>query len=326
MEWKLTNSHGTSVVLCDAGASVRRVETVDRLGNFSNIALSPCASDENLSRIAYAGATLGPSAGRVPDGWLLMGGQRLSLTQNEGVHHLHGGLRNLSDERWLCVGADRAAARFLCDVEAGRDGYPGNRRFTVDYTLSEDDRLTIRLRAETDAPTWVSLSNHLYWNLSGDFSTTVDDHSLRISAGRAYWNNAEHIPAECRTVAGTPFDFRDAALLGPRLAIADAQLLASRGYNNLYLLQSVSAAELAHAPSGRVVRLSTDLPALVCYSGGYLDGSLALAEGGYANAACALALEPQLLPVTSFARQASAITTPDKPFDHWIAYDFGVEA
>lgn len=323
-EWKLTNHHGTSVALCDAGASVRRVETVDRFGNFSNIALTPCASNENLSRVAYAGATLGPSAGRVPDGWLLMGGQRVLLTQNEGLHHLHGGLQSLSNERWQCVCADKTSARFLCDVEAGRDGYPGNRRFMVDYSLSESNRLTIRLRAQTDAPTWVSLSNHLYWNLSGDFSTTVADHSLRIAASRAYWNNAEHIPTECRPVAGTPFDFRNAALLGPRLAMKDAQLLKAQGYNNLYLLQSISAAELSHAASGRAVRLSTDLPSLAFYSGGYLEESLALAGGVYAIASCALALEPQLLPITPFTRQASVITTPDQPFDHWIAYDYRV--
>lgn len=326
MEVQLVNSLGTRITLCDMGAGVRKVETADRSGRFSNIALCASANNKNPSRMAYAGATLGSSAGRVPDGWLLLGGQRISLTPNEGAHHLHGGSQSLSDERWRCAGADGSAARFLCDVEAGRDGYPGNRRFTVDYTLSNQNRLTLRLRAETDAPTWVSLSNHLYWNLSGDFATTVADHSLRLSASRAFWNNPEHIPIECRTVAGTPFDFRESAPLGPRLALADDQLRNARGYNNLYLLQSSAAAELTHAPSGRAVRLSTDLPALVLYSGGYLDESVALAGGGHGHPACAIALEPQLLPIMPFARQASVITTPEKPFDHWIAYDFAVEA
>ena len=318
---------GTRVLLCDQGASVRRVETADRAGRFSNIALCPCASDQNPSQLAYAGATLGPSAGRVPDSWLLLAGQRLRLAPNEGAHHLHGGAHGLSDRRWRCEGADTGNARFVCEIPAGCDGYPGNRRFAATYRLTRDNRLTLRLRAETDAATWVSLSNHLYWNLSGNFTADVADHTLCIAAERAYWNNAEHIPTECRAVAGTALDFRAAALLGPRLACGDAQLAIANGLNNLYVLTgNTPAATLAHSASGRVLRLSTDLPALVCYSGGYLNASLALAGGGYARPKCAVALEPQGMPITPFAREAGFVTTPEQPFDHWIDFAFGVDA
>jgi aldose 1-epimerase len=216
------------------------------------------------------------------------------------------------------------------EVEAGGDGYPGNRRFITDYTLGADGRLTIRLKCETDAPTWVNLSNHLYWNLSGDFRKTVADHRLCIGASRAVWNDAEHIPQAYRMVSGTALDFRAGAALGERLAQPEPQIVSARGLNNLYLLDrpdgSEPAARLTHPASGRAVSLYTDLPAVMLYTGGYLDHTIALEEDGFASPGCALALEPQLLPITPNMREASVVTTPEHPYDHWIAYAFGTDA
>ena len=330
MYYTLTSPCGTTVSVQDQGAGVHRVSVPDRSGCFSNIALSPCARGQNPSDTAYAGLTLGPSAGRIPESWLLINGQRQTLPPNEGTHHLHGGAAGLSGKRWQCVGADKGAVRFVCDVEAGADGYPGNRHFITDYSLSAQGSLTIRLRCETDAPTWVNLSNHLYWNLSGDFTATVADHRLWLGATRALWNDGEHIPQACRPVAGTALDFTAEATLGDRLGLPEPQLTNARGFNTLYLLRSPGmqqpAARLSHPASGRSLRLFTDLPAAMLYSGGFLHAGIALEGGGAAHPGCALALEPQLLPITPSAREASEVTTPEHPYDHRITYAFDTEA
>ncbi len=326
MELVLTNGHGIRVTLCDTGAAVRRIETPDRLGRFSNIALSPVTGNGDLAECAYAGATLGPSAGRVPDGLLTLGDRRLSLAPNEGPHHLHGGPHGLTSQRWTCEGSTPCEALFCCDMPAGLDGYPGNRRFTVAYDLSEDDCLTIRLRADTDTPTWINMSNHLYWNLSGDFTSTVYDHRLRLSASHALWSDADHIPALRGAVDGTPFDLRGGALLGERLSLPDPQLVQGRGFNHFFQLESGSpAATLRHEASGRTLVLTSDLPWLAFYTGGYLDEHLSLEGGLKGHPACALALEPQYAPVTRQTREATPVTTPEQPYDHWIAFRWGVE-
>ena len=324
MPLTLQNTWGTRVALSAIGASVCSVETADRNGRFSNIALAPLARGETPARYAYAGATLAPSAGRVPHGWLLLGGRRLALQPNEGAHHLHGGAEGLAACRWQLEGSTASSALFTCVAKAGLGGYPGNRRFGVAYALGDDNRLTIHLQATTDAPTWVNLSNHLYWNLSGDFTSTIGDHCLRIDASNAWWNDTQHIPAACKPVAGTVLDLTQPALLGPRLASGDAQLAIAHGYNNCYILQSPQAATLTHAPSGRALALQTDLPALVLYTGGFLPENLLLAGGGHARPACALALEPQLPPLTPCTRLAAFVTTAEQPFDHTISYRFSV--
>lgn len=318
----LQNRLGTRVTVSDIGASVCAVETADRDGRFSNIALAPLERGESASQYAYAGATLAPSAGRVPHGWLMLERERLTLSRNAGSHHLHGGQGNLSGSPWHVEGNTGDTAVFACKAKAGRDGYPGNRHFRVEYRLTQDNSLSLRMTATTDEPTWVNLSNHLYWNLSGDFSTTIADHHLTLHASHACWNDAEHIPVACQSVSGTALDFRNASLLGPRLLSGDAQLAIANGYNNCFQLDGTDAALLTHAPSGRALQLETDLPALVLYTGGYLSEALPLAGGGHAHPACALALEPQLPPITPFSRQAAFVTTPDRPYNHSITYRF----
>lgn len=327
MDFEVSNTHGIHVTLCTRGAAIRRIETPDRFGRFSNIALSPCARDQNWPRYACAGATLGPSAGRVPEGLLTLSGKPIALQPNEGPHHLHGGALGLSGQDWVCEGASDTAVRFCCSLPDGWEGYPGNRRFTVTYTLDAHNALTIRLHAESDAPTWVNLSNHVYWNLSGDFSTSVASHRLLLPADTFYWNDAEHIPQAARPVAGTPFDFRRGALLGPRLQTENSQLAIAHGYNNAYCLAPEGAPiRLSHPASGRVLQMTTDLPAVTMYTGGYLDAGLLLEGGLTASRACALALEPQFCPLTRTAREAPFITAPGQPYDHWIACQWSVNS
>jgi aldose 1-epimerase len=127
-------------------------------------------------------------------------------------------------------------------------------------------------------------------------------------------------------VEGTPLDLRNGALLGERLTLPDPQLTNARGFNNFYQLsQGCPAVSLRHAPSGRALFLTTDLPWLAFYSGGYLDESLPLEGGLKGRQGCALALEPQMAPVTRQAREVSQVTTPEQPYDHWIAFRWTVE-
>ena len=322
MEYTLATPQGIRLTLSARGAAVRRIETPDRYGHFSNIALCPAASGENSAETAYAGTVLGPSAGRVPGGALTLLGKPLALAANEGTHHLHGGPHGLASALWQCELASATDISFRCDVPADVDGYPGNRRFWAHYSLRGDTGFLMRLRCETDAPTWVNLSSHVYLNLSGDCTASVGDHRLTIAASRAYENDAAHLPRACRGVAGTALDLRDNPQLGALLAASGPQLAIAHGLNHCYVLDgAMPCAILSHAASGRSAILSTDLPALVVYSGGYLGG-LPLEGGAFAAPACALALEPQLLPITPSEPQAPFVTTPQQPYDHWLAYTF----
>ena len=297
------------------GASLFRVEVPDKNGLFSNIAL-PLPSPEACAHSGtHAGATLGPIAGRVEGGQLQIPGKSLQLAQNEGRNHLHGGPGGLSRQVWQTVCAQPDRVIYRLDLPDGLDGYPGSRTFRVGYALTGPAQLTIHYRVETDAPTPVSLSNHTYWNLSGDFAHPCTGHRLQIAARQACWNDREHLPRGVLDVAGTPLDF--ARPQEPAPHAEHPQLRNALGYNNAYLLEGSPAARLEHPASGRVLTMETDLPALVFYSGGYLEGEPL--EGSCAAESAAFALEPQERP------GLPALVLPGQPWERWIRLTFSVE-
>lgn len=238
---------------------------------------------------------------------LTIEGSRIQLTQNDGKNHLHGG-GGLSFAPWETEGPWEDEAGTHCVFRRvaphGMDGYPGNRQFTVAYTLAKENSLLIRFRATTDRVTWVNLSNHAYWNLSGDFARSANGQLVQIASDAVYENDAEHLPLGTRPVEGTAFDFR--APQTPAEAMAahpkDEQLRVARGYNHTFVLRpaaqqgAIPAVTLAEETSGRRLRLYTDYPAVVLYTGGFLHEGIALKGGGTASPSCALALEPQELP------------------------------
>ena len=297
------------------GASLFRVEVPDKNGLFSNIALPLPSPEACVHSGTHAGATLGPIAGRVEGGQLQIPGKSLQLAQNEGRNHLHGGSGGLSRQVWQTVCAQPDRVIYRLDLPDGLDGYPGSRTFRVGYALTGPAQLTIHYRVETDAPTPVSLSNHTYWNLSGDFAHPCTGHRLQIAARQACWNDREHLPRGVLDVAGTPLDF--ARPQEPAPHAEHPQLRNALGYNNAYLLEGSPAVRLEHPASGRVLTMETDLPALVFYSGGYLEGEPL--EGSCAAESAAFALEPQERP------GLPALVLPGQPWERWIRLTFSVE-
>ncbi len=299
----LENSRGMQISIDPVGAALKEVSVCDRSGKFLNIALCSIRPEGPRADGSYAGATLAPCAGRIAGGRLTIDGKEYALTQNDGGNHLHGGSGNLSFVQWEFkppVRASRETSLTLyAAVKDGQDGYPGNRTFFVTYTLDDDNSLTIRYRTVTDKPTYVSLSNHAYWNLSGDFTASAMDHLLQIDADQVYFNGREHLPVETHGVKGTPFDFQTSCSISQQTSKTPdhPQFSIARGYNNAYILSGKNPAATLYEPaSGRRLQLYTDYPSLVFYSGGFLDGSTVMKHGVPAASSCALALEAQELP------------------------------
>lgn len=283
---------GHTVSLSLMGAAVTSILWPCAHGNIKNIALPSCGLED------YAGATLGPVAGRLPGASLQLGDKVLPLSANDGPNTLHGGEHNLSRQRWTLTagGEDKlcAWAELACSMTHGLDGFPGERHFTARYTLSED-ALTVEYSARTDRPTPVSMSNHTYWNLAGDFSADCYDQLLELRADGVLYNDAGHLPFALRPCVGTAFDFfaplslsgamaRAVPCTSPPLDSDAGQLRNAHGYNNGFALTPCApfAARLTNLRSGLRMTMTTNQPYLVVYSGGYLPVP-----------GCALALEAQ---------------------------------
>lgn len=315
-QYSLEAPSGARIALCAFGASLREVLMPDRHGTFANVALTPSSWDGS-----YAGAVLAPYAGRIPNGILPLNGHMLAMTRNEGQHQLHGGPNNLSAVPWdaqaIQMGKDWQSLCFTTEAEDGRDGYPGNRLFSITYRLWSHHRLDIVLEAITDRATRVNLSHHAYWNLSGDFSRHALAQCLRINADEVYVNADDNIALRRESVCGTAFDFRNTRDLLSARTNREPQLQIAKGYNHAFALRqrrasTDAAAELCDPQSGRRMTLFTDQPALRVYSGGYLNVP-----------SCAIALEAEEWPIAPApCPPPDTLLLPGIPYRRHISFCF----
>lgn len=322
--YDITTNLGLTVSILGLGASIQKIAISSSEGEQIHLALGSPEMSFYEACSCYAGATLAPNAGRIRGGYLPVEDQVYTLSRNDQGNQLHGGPHNLSAVPWetdsVSCTHDTAAIVFSASQPDGLDGYPGSRSYQVRYCLEDTNWLTIEYRAWTDQPTYINMSNHTYWNLSGDFTKPVTGQKLTLFSNNVCVNDSEHLPTDVIPVAGTVFDFRAGRLLEPEHNYNHAWLLnRSQPFRTLRSIRRQQplkkAAVLTDPASGRTLKMMTDAPALVLYSGGYLPDGMALHGGQSSCAFCALALEAQDIPdVMHLLPHSCVLTTPERPF------------
>ena len=335
----LDNGRGATARIITLGASLHSLNVPDRSGKSANIALGYAAIDGYVKKPQYFGSTVGRYANRIANGRFDMDGHTYQLSTNEKTNSLHGGERGLDKVLWnigeIKHDATSASVSFNYVSPDGEMGYPGKLSITATYTLDANNRLTIDYRATTDKPTIVNLSNHAYWNLSGEGSGSVMDQRLMIAADAYLPVDEKLIPTgEIRNVAGTVFDFRQAKPIGRDIRHGDeAQLLIGHGYDHNFVVgRSVAStprvvARVEDPASGRVLTLLSAQPGLQFYSGNFLDGTTIGTGGHVYRQGDAFVLEPQLFPDTpNHPAFGSARLDPGKEYRNVIVYEFSTAA
>jgi aldose 1-epimerase len=290
------------------GAIVQELRTRDRGGESANVVLGfPRLDDYVAANTPYLGAIVGRYANRIANASFTLDGVRHRLGANEGPHCLHGGPRGFDKRVWHAVRSRRTQRDVALTLRLaspdGDQGFPGAVVTEVTYTLSADDRLRIDYRATSDRPTVLNPTSHIYWQLSGEGSGSIDDHVLTVAASRYLPVDRDMIPTgEVAAVTGTPFDLTEPARVGARLREPVEQLATAHGYDHHFVLDPVDplspapAASLDDPASGRRLELATTEPGLQVYSGNHLDGSLAGTSGRLYRQGDGIALETQHCP------------------------------
>lgn len=315
--FRLTNETGASIELTNWGATWVSASMVDNNGNLSNVLQGYSSAEEYINDTYYMGATVGRFANRIHQASFSIQDKVYSLEKNDGNNTNHGGTSGFNKKLWEWEQLSNGI-RFKLYSPDGEGGYPGNVTVEVTYTFSETNELTIHYQGTTDQPTYLNLTNHAYFNLSGT-TEKIDRHILQIPSEQILETTSAFIPTGrfCQ-VANTPFDFTSPHSIGLHLHDNNEQIRWNRGYNHCYLLKDKAsnklqtAAILSDPDSGRMLTVETDLPGILLYTAGYLP-----------MPDTAVCLETQYFPDTpSHAHFPSCLLMPGEEYCQRTVYKF----
>ncbi|TXS42248.1 galactose mutarotase [Streptomyces sp. uw30] len=303
--WSLANG-GTRMKVLSYGGIVQSLEIPDRRGRLANVSLGFDNIEDYVAKSPYFGALIGRYGNRIGKGKFSLDGKAYQVNVNDGVNSLHGGAKGFDKRVWdvepFTKGSDVGLHLYYTSVD-GEMGYPGTLKVKVTYTLTRHGDWRIDYEATTDKATVVNLTSHVYWNLAGEGSGTIENHRLKIDASRYTPVDSGLIPTgELAPVAGTPFDFRRTKAIGEDLREAHQQLLYGKGIDHNWVLdKGISPrpewiATLKDPSSGRTLRMASTEPGLQFYSGNFLDGTLVGPSGRTYRQGDALCLETQHFP------------------------------
>ena len=298
----LRHPGGLSARITTIGASLVSLMASDRRGVPGDIVLGLDSARDYEANDASMGATVGRYANRIAGGRFTLDEQTFELPTDSTGNTLHGGPVGFSKALWTCEPATTAsgpAVRMRLASPAGDEGFPGRLETTVIYSLLED-RLSVAYEATSDAPTVVNLTNHSYFNLSGNLGGSVLDHRLTLDADRYTVPGEGLIPTgEIAYVAGTPLDFRQGKAIGRDIASNHPLIVLGGGLDHNVIIRGHGeglrrAARLEHARSGRSLEVWSTEPGLQLYSANWLRGLHG--KGADYTPRCAVCLEPQHYP------------------------------
>jgi aldose 1-epimerase len=273
----LRNKSGMAVEISNYGATLVSIHVPDQKGQDGNVLLGYDDIKGYYNGKSYFGCVVGRYANRIAKGAFELEGKQYQLPQNDGLNSLHGGVNSIDKQVWDAR-IMNDAIRLTTVIKDGENGYPGNVKLTVVYSLRSDNSLVIDYSATTDKSTVLNISNHAYFNLSGDPSKTILDHEIKINADAFTPVDSTLIPTgEIKKVSGTAFDFLSFKKIGQDIDHSDQQLTYGKGYDHNFVLNTRDGkspvVEVVEKKSGRKMEVFTNQPGVQFYTGNFLNGS-----------------------------------------------------
>ena len=322
--YTLSNKKGMVAEITTYGGAVVSLKVPDRKGEFADIVQGYPNLEGYVTDKGYFGALIGRYGNRIAHGQFVLDGKTYTLFKNDGDNTLHGGQKGFNKKVWTAKDVSTAAGPALELTYLspdGEEGFPGNLSVKVVYTLTNENELKIDYSATTDKDTVLNLTNHSYFNLSGQGSGDILGHELMLRATRYTPVDSGLIPTgELAPVKGTPFDFTKSTAIGARINDDNEQLKLAKGYDHNFVLDGKMgamhlAAEVYDPKSGRVMDVTTTEPGVQFYTGNFLDGTVTGKDGKVYKHRYALCLETQHFPDSP--NHPSFPTTELKPGQHY---------
>lgn len=331
--YTLKNKAGMEVCITNFGGRIVSVMVPDKNGAMKDVVLGFDSIADYINVPSDFGASIGRYANRIKDGKIVIDGKTIQLPQNNFGHCLHGGPKGWQYQVYEAKPVNGTTLELVRKSPDGDENFPGNVTAKVTYTLTDDNAIDIKYEATTDKKTVINMTNHSYFNLSGDAQQPITDNLLYINADKftpvdsTFMTTGEIVP-----VAETPMDFTTPKAIGKDIDKYDyEQLKNGNGYDHNWVLNTAGdikqvAAKLASPTSGITLEVYTDEPGIQVYTGNFLNGTVKGKKGIVYKQRVAVCLETQHYPDSPNKPEwPSVVLEPGQTYHSHCIFKFNVE-
>lgn len=323
------NNGPYEVEVLSLGAIVRKLKVPNRDGIIEDIVLGYDSANEYLNSSTYYGMIVGRFANRISHGLFEIDGVSYQLDKNDnGLNTLHSGNSSLAWKNWdieLVSENSNPSVKLSVFSEDGEGGFPGNCKISVQYTLTNKGELIIDYSAKSDKKSILGLTNHSYFNLTGNPSKKILDNEVLLNCDKVLEVDDLLIPTgKLLNVKNTPFDFLDYHKIGQRINDTPA------GYDHCFCFKNSDGTlrkqgQIRDVESGRVMTIFTDMPGVQMYTANFFkegsfgkDGIPYTKNGG-------VCFETQMFPdAPNHSNFPSCIIEANKEYHYKTIYEFSI--
>ncbi|SFU51392.1 aldose 1-epimerase [Clostridium sp. DSM 8431] len=301
-QYILINDNDIEIKILTLGGIITDIMVPDKYGRKENVVVKWKELKDYFDDDAYTGSIIGRTAGRIADGKAEINGEEYDFNiNNAGVNQLHGGKVGFNKKIWSDKHLEsKNNVSLILEYRSidGEEGYPGNLDVKVIYSLNNNNEFSIEYSAVSNRDTLVNMTNHAYFNLSGNMKSNILDHTLKIKASNVAEIREDGAPnGNIFNVENTPFDFREEKTIKKDLWEDNNQLDRGNGYDHPWILdEHNNCIKLEDEKSGRIMEVSTDSKATVIYTTNYPSNKI-LFNGNHLMEQGAICIETQNLPI-----------------------------
>lgn len=301
-QYSLNNDNGIEVKILSLGGIITNIMVPDSEGNLENIVLGWKDINDYLEDSSYAGAIIGRNSGRIADGRIKIGEALYETYKNNGLNTLHGGEEGFNKKIWITSTKEtekEISLKLETYSKDGDEGFPGNIKVIVEYSLNNENEFSIRYYGVSDKETILNVTNHSYFNLSGDVKRNILDEKLTIKGNKVGLLRSDSaFTGELIDVKGTPFDFNKSKRIGEDIDKEDKQLRLGNGYDHPWILSKSGGYDikLEDEISGRKMEVYTDRKGVVIYTTNFPENKK-LYNGDLLKKNDGICFETQSLPI-----------------------------
>ena len=323
-EYILDNGKGLSAHILNYGGIIKKL-----IYNNIDVVLGRDTFEEYLDNDGYFGAVIGRNSNRLEKSEFELNGKVYKLYSNEGHNNLHGGKNGFDKKVWDAeiIDGEEPSLNLSTVSPNGEEGFPGEVKVKVTYTLTADNSLKIHYEGESNADTILNMTNHSYFNLNGHSSGSIDGHTLWIDSDFYTPNTKECLPdGEIKSVNNSPFDFRTESVLKPRLESTDEQIVLFKGFDHNFIINGYGfrkAASLKGDKTAIIMEVYTDLPGMQVYTVNSTNEERLCKDAVKYCAHGAICLETQFFPNNlKYSHFPSAILRKNCKYNKTTEYKF----